>query len=382
MKLSDVIGEAKISSYHARTFITAWFDPDDKISIVGRKSEKVGKLNTVSQSMLASEFAGYTDEDLETLIYGADGTQWNLYFGVYPIKEDASIFSRGKEENTAKITGLYADLDVKSGGFSSQQEAIEFLFSLGHHPTIVVGSGSGGVHAYWKLTDPENATKDIVEWWWSFLDESAGDRSIDKLSDLTRIMRVPGTVYFPKPSSGGKIGSVEILYLLPEATYSTEQIRQISAEAFKAKHERRKALIDRDANRRMDMDSFARDLMAGSGGNRWRMWKAISELEDFVNERMTWHEILPSGWTFLRTLSDGSNEWARPGRAERSAVTDYEGSPVMSLLSMSEETGLADLKDAHIPLTKYRVFLRLQFEDNEAEMIKYLVGRLEDEGII
>jgi hypothetical protein len=99
---------------------------------------------------------------------------------------------------------------------------------------------------------------------------------------------------------------------------------------------------------------------------------------------MSWAEILePYGWTWQRELRDGSNEWARPGRDERSAVVDYEDSPVMSLLSMADETGLADLKDAGIPLTKYRVLWRLKFNDQDDDsMIKYLIKRMEADGII
>jgi hypothetical protein len=52
----------------------------------------------------------------------------------------------------------------------------------------------------------------------------------------------------------------------------------------------------------------------------------------------------------------------------------------MSLLSSSEETGLADLKEAGVVLTKYRVALRLWFNDDETKMIEYTLtrGREED----
>jgi hypothetical protein len=40
---------------------------------------------------------------------------------------------------------------------------------------------------------------------------------------------------------------------------------------------------------------------------------------------------------------------------------------------MSESTGLADLKDAGVPLTKYTVALRLMFADDEAAMTQYVV---------
>lgn len=334
--------------------------------------------------MTAAEFCEMDDEFLESLIFDDDGNKWNLYLGVCPVKESVSLTKRGTEANVSHVTGVWADIDIKEKGFSSQEEIINFLYhSLALRPTIVVGSGSGGIHAYWKLAPGEKGDKELVERWWSYLDETAGERSIDKLVDLTRILRVPGSVYFPKADSGSKVGSVEILYKV-EDTYTIKEITEISEEAYKTKIERRVRLINKDANRRMDMDSFARNVMGGVGGNKWRLLRAISELESYVNERITWAEILePHGWTWQRTLSDGSNEWARPGRNERSAVVDFEDSPVMSLLSSAEETGLADLKDAHIPITKYRAMLRLQFgDDNEKDMVNYLVKRLENDGII
>lgn len=382
MKLSDLTGEVKISARHATTFVSTWFEPEDKICVVGRRSEKTGNLDTVSQSMTAAEFCQMDDEMLESLIFDEDGNKWNLYLSVAPIKEHVTLTLRGNEDNIDYVTGVYADLDIKPESFASREEIIQFLFSLPFHPTVVVASGSGGIHAYWKLNRGERGNKELVERWWSYLDETAGDRKIDKLVDLTRILRIPGTVYFPKPDSGSKVGSVEIMYLI-DRTYSIQEITDLSDAAFKAKHEKRKKLINDDANRRMGVDEFARTMLSGLGGNRWKMWRAISELENFVNDHVSWAEILePHGWKWQRTLRDGSNEWARPGRDERSAVVDFEDSPVMSLLSSSEDTGLADLKDARIPITKYRAMLRLQFKDEEKDMVTFLIGRLEEAGIL
>lgn len=382
MKFSDLTGKVKISAYHATTFVGAWFEPTDKICIVGRKSEKTGKNDTLSQSMLASEFCEIDDEMLESMIFDDDGNKYNLYFGVAPIKEDVGLRRRGTEDNVDYVPGLWADIDVKEKGFQSQEEIFQFLYSLELPPTIVNGSGSGGVHAYWKLAPGERGNKELVERWWSYLDEAAGEKSIDKLVDLTRILRIPGTVYFPKEKSGGKIGAVEILFKT-DNVYTIDQIKTTSEEAFQAKHEKRKRLIDADNNRRLDLDSFAQSL-SDSNLNQWSFLRAISEIEDYVNEHMEWAEILePCGWTFMRQLNDGSNEWARPGRSERSAVVDFEDSPVMSLLSSAEETGLADLKDAHIPITKYRAYLRLHFgDDNAKDMVKYLADRMKQDGVL
>lgn len=381
MKLSDLTGQVQISAHHATTFISTWFDPEDKFVIVGRKTEKTGKHDTLSQSMLAKDFANMDDETLESMIFDEDGSKWNLYFGVCPIKEDVDYNKRGTEDNIEYVTGVWADIDIKDKGFGSQKEIIDFLFGLALHPTIVVGSGSGGVHAYWKLSPGEKGDKELVDRWWSYLDEAAGTRSIDKLIDLTRILRMPGSVYFPKAGTTSKVGKVEILYKI-DKTYTIEELKSYSEDAFRIKHERRKRLINQDANRRLDMDGLAKDLMVGVGENRWRMYRAISEMEDYVNQHMSWAEILePHGWTWQRTLRDNSNEWARPGRNERSAVVDYEDSPVMSLLSMADETGLSDLLDARIPLTKYRVLLRLWYNDIEHNLVEALAERVLNESI-
>ncbi|UDL16851.1 DNA primase [Arthrobacter phage Atuin] len=386
MKLSDVLGEMEVSSADARLFLQTWFRPDDKICLVGRKSKKVGKYgNTLSQAIIARESVAFTDETLKSLIFSEEA-QWNLYFGVGPIKDevDVELMKRGKEDNVKYLPGVWADIDVKEKGFTSQESILEFLSSLPLQPSIIVGSGSGGVHAYWKLLWSEEGNKELAERWWSYLDEAAGEeRKIDKLIDATRILRLPGSVYFPKEGSGGKTATVKLLKC-DQIQYSIQQLTELSQAAYDVKNKKRDRVLSEDYNQNLNLDLFARDLLGGMGGNRWKMWKALAELEGYVNEHMTWDEILePHGWTFLRTLSDDrGREVARPGRNERSGVVDYEDSPVMSLLSESEETGLADLKDARIPLTKFRVYLRLQFNDQREDMARYLKTRLESDGII
>lgn len=377
MKFDNFAGEMSVSSDEAITYIKTWFKPDDKICIVGRRNIKSGKLDTLSQSVTAKEFIGtLTDEHLHSLIFAADGSLWNTYVAIAPVKEDVGLTKRGTEENVDYIPGVYADIDVKDKGFTSQEEILEYLDSLKLEPTMVCGSGSGGVHAYWRLHWEEQANRDLLERWWSYLDEAAEDRQIDKLIDSTRILRLPGTVYFPKEGSGGNIGSVKLLRVSGK-TYSATELTSISEPAYAVKTERRKSLIRSDQQRKFEMEAFARSALQSQTGNYWATLRAISELEGYVNSQIPWADILePHGWTWKRTLRDNSNEWARPGRNERSAVVDYEDSPVMSLLSRSEDTGLSDLLDARIPLTKYRVLLRLKYNDDEKTMVQDLIKEI------
>lgn len=378
MKFDDVAGKINISAEETKRFLCSWFLPDDKIVIVGRRDKKTGNLDTLSQSVVVREFVcDLTDESLRSLIFGDDGSKWNLYFAVAPVSGEVTLQRRGTEDNVAYLPGVYADIDIKPNGFSSKEEILAFLADLPLPPSAIVGSGSGGVHAYWKLHWAEQGTKDLIEYWWSFLDESAGEfRSIDKLIDMTRILRIPGSVYFPKEDSGAKIGTVAI-ESMSGVMYSASQLMDVAKDAYAKKQAKRASVINNESKIKLDISGMVQNAMAGKAGNFWRYTIAAAYLEDFVNDHMTWDEILtPHGWNFLRTLRDGSKEWARPGRNERSAVVDYEGSPIMSLLSMSEDTNLSDLKDARVPLSKYRVLMRLSYGDNVDSMVEDLLDRI------
>jgi hypothetical protein len=374
MKLSDYAGEVRISSNDAKNFVQSWFKADDKICISGLRSERSGSMDAVSQSMTAREFVSTTDDkSLEDTVFGEDGSMWNIYISVCPIKEDVTLKQRGTKSNVDYVPGVWADLDVKEGGFSSQKEILKWLNELELLPTIICSSGSSGVHAYWKLRWDEKGNEALVDSWWSYLDEMAGERKIDKLIDITRILRLPGTIRFPKKEeTSGKLGSVSIISIYPERRYSVSQLQDVSKDAMARKAAERKRTIAKIAERRAKVDEMARGLIDTS--SRWGYLQAIAHVEDYVNENWQWGHILePFGWKYRRTLSDGSKEWARPGQSDRSAVVDFEGSPVMSLLSMSEATGLSDLKDAGVPLTKYTVALRLMFNDDEERMTQYVI---------
>jgi hypothetical protein len=303
--------------------------------------------------------------------------------GVCPVKQPAAPTQRGTEDNVAYVPGVWADIDVKPGGFASTEDIIEFLNGLELAPSMICGSGSGGVHAYWRLDWGTQGDKQLVEQWWSYLAEEAAPRSIDKLIDVTRILRVPGSINFPKQTGKAdadtRLRPVK-LFSTTGLTYSAERIREVSNDAFERRREARKSIIMADKQRRFETDALMREVLSSGLHNRWRMFRAIAYMEDYYNDEYTWDDILsPHGWTYLRQLRDGSNEWARPGRAERSAVCDFEGSPVMSLLSSSEETGLSDLKDAGVPLTKFRVLLRLNYDDDHKALARDFMARITEE---
>ncbi|MGN6037293.1 hypothetical protein ACP6NG_18160 [Brevibacterium casei] len=91
-------------------------------------------------------------------------------------------------------------------------------------------------------------------------------------------------------------------------------------------------------------------------------------------EEVSWEDILTeAGWSYLRTDYDGRDLWVRPGSSQKSAAVNWPENPdVMSLLSDSPATGLFDLKEAGIPLTKYRVALRLIAGDEPAKLVSWV----------
>ncbi len=93
-------------------------------------------------------------------------------------------------------------------------------------------------------------------------------------------------------------------------------------------------------------------------------WKFLEGMADDV---LTWEKILTeSGWVAYK--SDG---WTRPGGSGKSAVA---GS-TLTLMNSNEGTGMSDLRDAGVELTRWRVFLRSRHSDDVSSAVEDLSGR-------
>lgn len=111
--------------------------------------------------------------------------------------------------------------------------------------------------------------------------------------------------------------------------------------------------------------------------NPWLRATTLSGIEDKFNETYSWDSLLlPMGWTKLREDDEGRVFWSRPGDGVRkSATTDWPDSPhVMSLFSTAPETGLVDLHDSGVLLTKYRVWVTLFWNGDESAAIQTLIN--------
>lgn len=379
VSFSDIT--ADVDPAQATEFLQTWFQPDDLVSITHMRAEKSVRHNVVTQTMPVSELIeGFQVEgNLRDLVWTpGSGFEWNLYFGVCPQKRRPdSIFKRGTVNNISYTPGYWADLDVKPGSFDSQADAYDFLIKLPYIPSIVVDSGNG-IHAYWCF-DRETVKHDEYgpEAWWCYLQNQAGDIEIDKLADLTRVLKLPGSVAFAK-EPGAPNKPVRMIYN-SGIKYNERELRRYADPYYQGFLEEKKKAREREDSIFFDIENsgymFQDDSIVS------RAFKA-AYLEEKVNEVYSWDWLLPQyGWTKNKELMDGSIEWTRPGETgARSAVTDFEDSNVMSLLSSNPVTDLLDLKENRIPITVFRAMLRLRFNDDVPTMMATVLKELDQMG--
>ena len=124
-----------------------------------------------------------------------------------------------QEPNLIACKNLYLDVDVKKGAYSTQKEAVAaikaFLDKAGlPMPTIMVGSGNGGVHVYWTL-DIEFDVGEFRRMAGQLI--AAGDQHgllFDRqcTRDAIRLLRVPGTWNFKFANDNVDATPVKLLY--------------------------------------------------------------------------------------------------------------------------------------------------------------------------
>lgn len=380
MRLEELAGSLDVHPSQAVSLIQAWFNPDDIIVLSGKRVIRmVGGNNVISQCMTAVEVVHSLNKDvLHSLC--VDPVPMDLYVNVGSPRDCLATYSkRVTEADLDRVIGVIGDFDVKDGSFGSTQEIFDYLDSLALAPTIVVESGSGGVHAWWKFdTRGIGAVtpifgKDLAARWWSYLHAQALLRGaqVDKLVDTARMLRLPGTIHWPREGRGGVAPVRLVKHDGP--SHTPVAMLEASADAWAGRMVKVARTRENDKNIRISTEQYTQ--MAAGG--KWSQLMAIAGVEEFFNEKVSWENVLtPAGWTYTRTDGAGRDEWARPGReGEKSACVNWEQSPdVMSLLSTAHDTNLLDLLDAEIPLTKWRVSLRLNFNDDYQAMVRWTLA--------
>ena len=139
----------------------------------------------------------------------------DVYVGVGLSRADHGPARRCASEEIAGISGFWADLDLRSDAHNKKAlpttipDALSII-PASMPPTIVIATGNGA-HAWWVFKEPytfdgdedRHAVATQVARWHTLLCLNASSRgwAYDRLSDLARILRIPGTQNLKDPAN-------------------------------------------------------------------------------------------------------------------------------------------------------------------------------------
>ena len=144
-----------------------------------------------------------------------------------------------QQSNLISCKNLYMDVDVKDGGYASTNDALRALKAFIHstdlpEPTIIVGSGNGGLHLYWTLSiDFEPREFRLMA---SQL-TAAGIKTgllFDSqcTNDPCRLLRIPGTWNFKNATDEAPAPPVTLMH--NSQTYIDLELMREALKDFKA----------------------------------------------------------------------------------------------------------------------------------------------------
>lgn len=376
------VGELKLDVGESIRQLKWMFEADDIVHLVNlRPKSKGNKTNVISMGAKRDEMIEVLPAQFEEICV----SPWSTYVQIAPSTEVVEGAGVRPDKNVCAGTRvLFCDADTgKNGGFSSKDEVKYFIRELSVPPGLVVWTGSeGGAHLYWRLDNDgadqireEMSGRKIGERWWSYLDAETNRLGldhvrIDRLIDLdARVLRLAGTIRFPKHEGDVTAPVVGEYFEVPDVSY--DKFHELTDPAFEQYEARVKE------RRSVDENLLGEMLDITERRGKWSTLVLLAEMDTLCERFLTWDEILTeAGWTYFRQGGDGSAEWTRPGGAGKSATVDWPESPeILSLFSSDESTGLWDLHEAEIHLTKWRVFLRLIHDDNMWEALDDLGAR-------
>jgi hypothetical protein len=131
----------------------------------------------------------------------------DLYVGIGLSGRDYGAAHRCLSDEVAGIVGVWADIDLKSDAHqkaalpATVEEALDLLPKQ-LPPTFIIQTGNG-IHAWWLFREPlifetdeerRNAASLVCRWQTLLrLNAAARGWAFDRLSDLARVLRIPGT---------------------------------------------------------------------------------------------------------------------------------------------------------------------------------------------
>jgi hypothetical protein len=317
--------------------------------------------------------------------------RWNVYtalstFAVVPEK------GRGCRADVLGVPGVWTDLDVKpdvEGYFSNESQLLSYVDKHLPRPTIEVASGSGGRHLYWLTHERLEARdgQELLLAWLDFLRAEAGNHTIENVHDTTRVLRLAGTVRWPKVVDDVQPMPRPVVLVNEGPRYHVEELRLLTSDAHVAATAQR---TEARARRTSADELRRRDLT--SRGLEEANYERVVRL---FNAQQDWAPLLEAtGWTLHSDQRDGAARcryWTRPGKATadgKSASTDFitaDGTTSRLMTVYSNDPALHDIRDDAGGLdtvgtcTKWRYALARLFNNDEVTLLRAVVanrGRL------
>lgn len=158
------------------------------------------------------------------LAIGLKDEGYDVYFGVCPRSSDLGPHKRGDRSSISALPAFWVDIDMATGVHAAKNlppdvEAAATLISEADlpDPTTLVHSG-GGVHAYWILDAPQIITSpadaqrveqvEVALTMKVFKAAQARGWAFDRqCADITRVLRVPGTLNYKAMRAAAKVNA-------------------------------------------------------------------------------------------------------------------------------------------------------------------------------
>ncbi|MBI4464525.1 MAG: hypothetical protein HY647_07455, partial [Acidobacteria bacterium] len=165
----------------------------------------------------------------------------DVYVGVGLASRDYGPAHRCGSDEIAGIGGFWEDFDLRSDAHSKKAlpttipDALSII-PASLPPTVVVSTGNGA-HAWWLFKEPvifgsegeRQETARLAARWQTFLRLRASQRgwAFDRLSDLARVLRIPGTVNAKDPNNPKEV----TVYSTMERRYNPSDFEEFFDEA-------------------------------------------------------------------------------------------------------------------------------------------------------
>lgn len=233
----------------------------------------------------------------------------DLYVGVGLSGRDCGTTHRCLSNDVAGLVGLWADLDLKSDAHpkaalpATVEDAMKILPEE-FPPTFVVSTGNGA-HAWWLFREPlifdsdeeRRDAESLALRWQSLLrlNAAAHGWAFDRLADLARVLRVPGTQNCKDPANPKRVeihlqtdrryNPSDLVDYLEDRGIPDAEAQERSAQAWKENFADKPLAIDPSA-------SVPEDLLARYMGTDPRFKKTwLRQREDLKDQSQSGYDL-------------------------------------------------------------------------------------------